>query len=500
MPMTNMVQDNISNQVLIRLLLFIGLAAFTMALAYQQLVIALGIAALPIVIAIGLYGLTRPHVVYFIYAVYACTFITIMRYTRIDGLSVVLDILLVYVMVSMICSTYIRKNIDWNRAVNMLTLSYIPWIFFTLFQFLNPFTRSDSMMTGLRGWIGETVILYIMVSILSDKWKALRVGLMTLSIMVFACYLKVLWQRYVGFDSAEQYFLFVQGAQTTHLIHSGARYFSFISDAATFGTFMSTAALVYGLVSIKTTNKKMAIWYAIIAILSFLGQLLSGTRGSLIIPAIGIVLYTLLCKNIKIAMIMLFLGLTTYVFFAFTNIGNSNSFIKRARTAFHPSKDASMNVRLENREKIADYLSRNPLGAGIGHFATIIKLNDEGLYENKNIPYDSYYVGIWSQTGYFGLFLHILIHASVILTCCYKVMFKVKNAELRQILMAFTCAAFGIYVSGYTSYSIGQPPINFLIPAMLAFVLNGPYIDAELQQNNNSKRLLKQTTLYDRLI
>ena len=96
MPMTNMVQDNISNQVLIRLLLFIGLAAFTMALAYQQLVIALGIAALPIVIAIGLYGLTRPHVVYFIYAVYACTFITIMRYTRIDGLSVVLDILLVY--------------------------------------------------------------------------------------------------------------------------------------------------------------------------------------------------------------------------------------------------------------------------------------------------------------------------------------------------------------------------------------------------------------------
>ena len=75
-------------------------------------------------------------------------------------------------------------------------------------------------------------------------------------------------------------------------------------------------------------------------------------------------------------MIMLFLGLTTYVFFAFTNIGNSNSFIKRARTAFHPSKDASMNVRLENREKIADYLSRNPLGAGIGHFATIIQFNE----------------------------------------------------------------------------------------------------------------------------
>ena len=191
-------------------------------------------------------------------------------------------------------------------------------------------------------------------------------------------------------------------------------------------------------------------------------------------------------------------GLSIYIFFAFTNIGDSNPFIKRARTAFNPTKDASMNVRLNNREKIADYLSINPLGAGIAHFATILQLNDEGIYEDQNIPYDSYYVGIWSQTGYFGLFLHILIHASVILTCCYKVMFKVKNAELRQILMAFTGASLGIYVSGYTSYSIGQPPINFLIPAMLAFVLNGPYIDAQLQQTNHPIQQSKKTvSLYD---
>lgn len=192
---------------------------------------------------------------------------------------------------------------------------------------------------------------------------------------------------------------------------------------------------------------------------------------------------------------MIVLGITTYIFFAFTNIGDSNTFIRRARTAFHPSKDASMNVRISNREKIAEYMSKNPLGAGIAHMVPIQILNDEGLYVDDIIPSDSYYVGIWSQTGYFGLFLHILIHASVILTCCYKVLFKVKNAELRQILMAFTCASFGIYVSGYTSYSIGQPPINFLIPAMLAFVLNGPYIDAELQQINNSKRLLTSNAI-----
>ena len=484
--MASKIQGNLSNQVLIRLLLFFGLAAFTMAMVYQQLVVALGIAVLPIVLAVGLYGLSRPHVIYFIYAVYACTFITIMRYTRTEGLSVVLDILLVYVMVSMLCSSYIRDNIHWKRAINILTISYIPWIFFTLFQFLNPLTRSDSMMTGLRAWIGETIALYLMVSILSDHWKALKVGMLTLSIFVFACFLKVLWQRYVGFDSAEQHFLYVQGAQTTHIIHSGIRYFSFISDAATFGTLMSTAALVYGLAALKTPNRRLALWFAFIAVTSFMGQLLSGTRGSLIIPALGVILYTLLCKNVKIAASMLLLGLSVYFFFAFTHIGDSNPFIKRARTAFHPSQDASMNVRLNNRELIADYMEKNPFGAGIGHMVPTVVLNDEGQYVDDIIPSDSYYVGIWSQTGYIGLFLLIAIHGLVILVCCYKVMFHVHNDELRQTLMAFTCAVFGIYASGYTSYSPGQPPINFLIPAMLAFVLNGPSIDAQLQQASPS--------------
>ena len=491
-------QHNDSNKAFTRLLLFVGLSAFTIAMIYQQIIIALGIAVIPIIVAVGLYGLTRPHVIYFIYTVYSCTFITIMRYTRTEGLSVVLDILLVYAIVAIICSSYIKNNINWGRAMNMLTVSYIPWILFTLFQFLNPFTKSDSMMMGLRAWIAETTALYIMVSILSDKWKVLKIGLITLSIFVMLCYVKVLWQRYIGFDSAENYFLYVQGAKTTHIIHSGIRYFSFISDAATFGTLMSAAALVFGLTAIKTSNKKLAIWYGTVAVFSLMGQMLSGTRGSLVVPAIGILLYTMLCKNIKMMIIFCIFGLSIYIFFAFTNIGDSNPFIKRARTAFNPTKDASMNVRLNNREKIADYLSINPLGAGIAHFATILQLNDEGIYEDQNIPYDSYYVGIWSQTGYFGLFLHILIHASVILTCCYKVMFKVKNSELRQILMAFTGASLGIYVSGYTSYSIGQPPINFLIPAMLAFVLNGPYIDAQLQQTNHPIQQSKKTvSLYD---
>ena len=474
--------NTIINTGIVRLLLFLGLLAITIAISKQQLMIALAIATIPMIIAIGLYSLSRPYVVYLIYALYACTFTTIMRYSRIDGLSVVLDVLLVFALISLLCSSYIRRNIQWKKAVNILTLSYIPWVFFILFEFINPFTQSDSVITGLRAWIGENLILYIIVTILSDRWKVLKIGMMTISIYIFVCFIKLLWQKYMGFDSAEQYFLYEQGAESTHLLHSGTRYFSFLSDAATFGTLMSTAAFVFGVAAIKTNSRRTTIWYVFIAICSIFGQFLSGTRGSLVIPAVGMILYTLLCKNIKMSFTMAFIGILIYSFFTFTEIGNDNQFIRRARTAFHPSKDESMNVRLINRVKIAEYLKRNPLGAGIKHMVPTLRMNDEGLLVDDIIPADSFYVSVWSQTGYFGLFLLLCIHGIVIIVCSYIVMMKIKDPELRQILIAFTCAVLGIYVSGYTSYSPDQPPINFLIPAMIAFVINGPYIDTEIRE------------------
>ena len=40
--------------------------------------------------------------------------------------------------------------------------------------------------------------------------------------------------------------------------------------------------------------------------------------------------------------------------------------IRRMRTAFKPTEDASFNVRIENQKIIAHYLKKHPMGAGIG--------------------------------------------------------------------------------------------------------------------------------------
>jgi O-antigen ligase len=221
-----------------------------------------------------------------------------------------------------------------------------------------------------------------------------------------------------------------------------------------------------------------------------IGMLMSGTRGAMIVPMGGLALYCLISKNVKITVTSALTVMVMYVFFAFTTIGDENAVIHRMRTAFRPSEDASMTARFMNQEAIAAYLQTHPLGAGLGKgISRVMEINGEFI-ENE-IPPDSFYVDIWIQTGYTGLVLYVSIYIIVLLRCCYIVMFLIKDKQLRQILAAFVCGIFGIWLNGYVGEGMGLPPSNFLIPAMLAFILNGPYIDKHLPQQQQLSPAIK---------
>lgn len=61
-------------------------------------------------------------------------------------------------------------------------------------------------------------------------------------------------------------------------------------------------------------------------------------------------------------------------------------------------------------------------------------------------------------------------------------MFMIKDKQLHQILASLVCGLFGIYLNGYAGEGMGLYPTNTLIIVMIAFVLNGPYIDKEIAQ------------------
>lgn len=481
-----------SPKALLHLLLIAGLAAFTVALIRQQMLIAIAIASLPVGMAIIGRGLVAPRFVYMLYATYAFFFTAISRYTHVNQLSAGLDALLCYGLIALLITHYHKKgSIDWKCAINVLTISYIPWVFFTLLQLSNPGTHSGGLMLGIRVWIFRSLVLYVFVSLLSNTPKALRIGLDLIGVFTLLAFIKLLWQKYIGFDSAELYWLYVEGGAVTHIIFSGIRYFSYFSDAANFGSFMAAAGLVYGIVGFQASGWRRKIWYVAIAASGILGMFISGTRGAMIIPFAGLALYCLLCKNFKILLACGLLGILMYSFFAFTYIGNGNEYIRRARTAFTGTKDASMNVRQQNRQEIAQYIATHPFGVGIENNIPKMWMNTDGTYTMGTIPPDSFFVYIWIQTGYGGLILYLLICAVVVIDGSRIVLFKIRDKQLRHTLAAFTCATLGIWASGYSGNNPGMPPTDFLLPAMMAFVMNGATIDRQLRTPNQSITLRK---------
>ena len=163
-------------------------------------------------------------------------------------------------------------------------------------------------------------------------------------------------------------------------------------------------------------------------------MLISGTRGALAVPFAGYALCVILSKNWKIAISTSIILVSAFLFFNFTTIGNDNSLIKRMRSAFDLN-DPSLNVRLENQKKLKEYMADIPFGTSIGFYGKI-KDKLDPYYEISKIPSDSWYVQVWTQTGFVGLTLHILLLSSAILMGGYIILFKIRNKELRGLLTA----------------------------------------------------------------
>lgn len=103
--------------------------------------------------------------------------------------------------------------------------------------------------------------------------------------------------------------------------------------------------------------------------------------------------------------------------------------IRRMRTTFRPTEDASFNVRLDN-QKLAEYLRERPFGEGLGLGGVEAKRFAERA--TTLIPHDSTYVKIWMETGIVGLTLYLGLLITALLWACFIIMFKVKHKNSEE--------------------------------------------------------------------
>ena len=392
---------------------------------------------------------------------------------------VILDVAILFNVLMLILQAFVH-NIEWRRARTGLTLVAAIWMIYCVLELLNPASVSiKGWTTAIRSLAFYFFLIVVLTQLTMTRYKYLKVLLAVWSVLTLIAVLKALIQKFVGFNAAENYWLFVEGGAVTHVIYTGVRYFSVYSDAANFGAGMGMAMVVFSIAALYYRNRWMKLYLLIVAAAACYGMLISGTRSALAIPFAGYAVFVVLSRNFRVMLAGGLMIVAAFIFLNFTTIGQSNAIIRRTRSAFN-TQDASFQVRLHNQSRLRELMKDKPFGAGLGHGGGKAKVfaPDAPL---SQIPTDSWFVMIWVETGIVGLLLHLGILLYILGRGAFLVFFRLRNAQLRGLVTALIAGISGIVVMSYANEVLGQIPTGAIIYMSMAFIFLAPRFDRELE-------------------
>lgn len=358
---------------------------------------------------------------------------------------------------------------NWSLKNNSLTYLVGLWMLYCFFQLFNP--ESPSVLAwfyAVRGLAMNALFLVPLLFLIYNKQKHFDTFIniwFGVSIFMGLYGAKQFWFGPTGF---EQRWLDAGGHVTHVLWGKFTRMFSFTSDANQFGCSQAHVASIAVIVFSTTKKLWKKIFYGSTAVICIYGMFISGTRGAIVILIISIGIYLLLSKNIKVIALGSIAGGMLLYILVFTYMFHSVAPIRRMRTAFQATEDASFQVRVENRAMLDRYLSDKPFGGGIGSAGVWGKRFSPGTFL-ANFETDGHYVRIKAETGPVGLYLYLLIHG-IIIGKMLLISWRLKNPKLRAFMGALTCGVIGCMVSNFSAAVTVALPSSVLIYASMAFV------------------------------
>lgn len=380
------------------------------------------------------------------------------------------------------------KQTDWQVSKNGMLLLYAIWGVYCFAEIANPNSVQEAWNISIAHYLVYPLIFAVIVPLSVRSIKGIEILLLIWSVFLLIAFAKGYWQRSHGFSQRDFYFLYEQGGYSTHIIWSGIRYFSCLGNAANYGIHAAMATTAFGISFFYVKNIWLKFYFILIVLTSLYGIGISGTRAAVAIPISGIALFILLSRSWKGFSLGFLVLIALFAFFRFTTIGESNEYIRKMRTAFNPSEDASYQARVMNREKIKELMANKPFGYGIG-------LSKSDRFDSKEkMPYapDSWLVSVWVETGIVGLVLYLLIHGALFAWCSWILMLQIMNKRLRGLLAAWLCTNAGFFVAAYAN-DVMQYPCIIVVYTGFALCFAGPYIDEHMRKQAEEKQKEKQT-------
>ena len=397
-----------------------GVAVLILAFTQYGLLAGLAVSVIPAALCILWVTLRNPAISMLGLFVVNYFIMALTRYAHDLPFGMILDALIFYNFLIITLQALIRP-IEWKRASSGLTVVAAIWMAYCILEIVNPESVSVAgWFSSVRSIAFYFFFIVVLTQLTMTEYKYLKYMLAVWSVLTLIAVGKACMQKFFGFNAAENYWLFVLGGRSTHIIHSGVRYFSFFSDAANFGGSMGLSMVVFSISALYYRNSWMKLYLLLVAAAACYGMLISGTRSALAVPFVGYSAFIMMSRNIKMIGAGVFLIIAAFIFLKFTTIGQGNSIIRRARSAFN-TNDPSFQVRLANQAKLRELMADKPFGAGLGHGGGKAKTFAPNAALSQ-IPTDSWFVMVWVETGVVGILLHIGILLAVLFYSAHNVM------------------------------------------------------------------------------
>lgn len=358
-----------------------------------------------------------------------------------------------------------------------LPVLFAGWMGLTILELANPVgAHPVAWFYAMRGVALYPLLLVVIGYFLKPGEPFLQRFLLIWAVMSVLGSLWGLKQLVIGLDPFEQAWLSAPGNYSTHMLFGKLRVFSFYSDSGQYGAAQGHMLVVAGILALGKNRTLIRILWAIVAFLSLIGLLISGTRGAMAVPAIGGIVYLILCRNWKLLFVGFALMGSVYGVLRFTYVGQNIYEVRRMRTAVVEGTDnASYQVRKFNQARLSAYLADKPFGGGVGSAGYWGQRFTPGTFL-ADLALDSWYVKIWAEYGIVGLSLYALMLAWFVILSL-RTISQTIDPDRRQILLALFAGFAGILMASYGNQVLGQLPTGIVIPISLLYLVQTPKSD-----------------------
>jgi teichuronic acid biosynthesis protein TuaE len=396
---------------------------------------------------------------------------------------IIFDVSLCSLFFLMLANSAFGK-VSWKRSMNLASLLTFMWLVYCVLEIFNLNGTIDAWMVAVRWMAVYIFVLVFFTPIQITNTKNIKVFVYTYSVLALLAVLWIFRQKFIGLNQAELTWLSDPKVRNFHVLPFGIRYWSFFTDAANAAVSLALSGTFFGVLSFFTEKKKGKYYFVAVSVLSLVASLYTGTRSHVVIPLIALIILIICSKSKKMLFWSAVIIVGSILFFRYTNIGDGNTYIWRARSAFHFERDASYLLRQDNHRKLRVLMQGKTCGAGLGMSEQkALKYNAES--EIAKIPTDSWIYTVYVETGPLGVTFYVLMFLYFISYGVYISLHKLKNRFIRGVTIAATGSVAGILVASYGNGILAQFPNGIITFTLIGVIFSMRYIDEHIEEHGD---------------